>query len=116
MIVLLFLISELIIEVTANLFQIPISSNIRELFSFVLPILPLVITLLPLNRDNVSMQSVDILHTLATSALLCVLIFGSLLNICLGQSDYLAFLVISFINYRFFPICIQLVAFTQSWV
>lgn len=109
MIVLLFLISELIIKITTSLFEIAIPRGISELFSIALPILPLIITTLPLNKDNVSMQSVDIIHALATATLLCALIFGSLLYTYLGGLDYLTALVVSMLAIAFF-----LIAF--SWL
>ncbi len=109
MLVLLFLTSELIIECTSKLFHVPVINNIREVFRLALPLLPLIITVLPLRNENTRMMSVDILHALTTSTLISVLIFGSLLNMYLSGTDYLISLVQALL-------AIALFLFAISWL
>jgi len=107
--VLLFLTLELVLECTTRLFNIPISGNYRVLFSYVLPLLPLLIAALPVSSEDESLQSVDILHAFSTAALTGVLIFGSLLTMSLRGSDYLISLVQSLL-------VIALFLFFISWL
>ena len=88
LLVLLFLTLELLIECTTMLFQIPVLPSFKDLFSIVLPLLPLVIASLPKSGNDYRFQSVDILHALSTSTLIGILIFGSLLNMYLGGTGY----------------------------
>jgi len=50
--VLLFLTLELVLECTTRLFNIPISGNYRDLFSYALPLLPLLIAALPVSSED----------------------------------------------------------------
>lgn len=109
MLVLLFLTSELVIECTSKLFHVPVLGSIREVFRLALPLLPLIITVLPLRNENTRMMSVDILHALTTSTLISALIFGSLLNMYLGGTDYLISLVQTLL-------AIALFLFAISWL
>ena len=106
---LLFLTLELVLECTTRLFNIPISANYRDLFSYALPLLPLLIAALPVSSEDDSLQSVDILHAFSTAALTGVLIFGSLLTMYLRGSDYLISLVQSLL-------AIALFLFFISWL
>ena len=108
-IVLIFLTLELIIECTTMLFKIPVRPDIKNLFSIVLPLLPLVIATLPKSEESYSIQSVDILHALSTSTLIGVLIFGTLLNMYLGGIDYLSALIRTLIVFALF-------LFVISWL
>lgn len=109
LLVLLFLTLELLIACTTMLFRIPILPDIKNLFSIVLPLLPLIVATLPKSEDDHRFQSVDILHALSTSMLIGVLIFGSLLNMYLGGTDYLIALVQTLI-------VIGLFLFAISWL
>ena len=107
--VLLFLTLQLLIECNTRLFHISISGNFRDLFVFTLPVLPIIIAVLPVNTTDRSLQSVDIVHAFATATLIGVLIFGSLLNMYLGGTDYLIALVQTLI-------AIALFLFIISWL
>jgi signal transduction histidine kinase len=88
LLVLLFLTLELILGCTPQLFGIPITAGLRKIFSFALPVLPIVLVTLPAGRDDRGLQTVDIIHAFATATLIAVLIFGSLLKMYLGGTDY----------------------------
>ena len=90
MLVLLMLVSELLIPCTSGLFGVPISREVAGLFSVLLPALPLFITLIPVHAtDSRQIQSVDILHAIATAMLVTLLIVGSLLYMYRSHVEYL---------------------------
>lgn len=109
MVVLAFLTSELIIECTPHLFQVPVSSNVRDFFKITLPALPAFIILLPSPDKDIRLQSVDILHAIITSTLATLIIFGSLLNMYLSGTEYLTSLIETLLT-------IALFLFTISWL
>ena len=96
LVVLVFLVSQTIIKCTAMLFGLDISANISELFAYLLPILPLLILFMPVVPEK-STSSVDFLHATTASALVCLLIFGSLLYTFLSGTEYLTSLIYSLI-------------------
>lgn len=108
-VVLIFLTLELIIQCTTMLFKIPVEPEFKNMFSIVLPLLPLVIATLPISEESHSIQSVDILHALSTSTLIGVLIFGTLLNMYLGGTNYLSALIRTLIVFALF-------LFVISWL
>jgi signal transduction histidine kinase len=91
--VLTFLITELIIQCTPGLFAIEIQANVSGLFEILLPFLPLLIVFLPVRKPDTRIQSVDLQHALATSTMITLLIFGSLLNMYIGKTDYMLALI-----------------------
>lgn len=109
MVVLAFLTSELIIECTPHLFQVPVSHNVREFFKIALPVLPVFVVLLPSPDKDDRLQSVDILHAIITSTLATLIIFGSLLNMYLSGTEYLTSLIETLLT-------IALFLFTISWL
>ncbi|OGT70422.1 MAG: hypothetical protein A3I78_04440 [Gammaproteobacteria bacterium RIFCSPLOWO2_02_FULL_56_15] len=91
--VLVFLTSELIIQCTPGLFEIQIQISVSDLFEILLPLLPLMIIVLPVREADTRIQSVDLQHALATSTMITLLIFGSLLNMYISNADYMVSLV-----------------------
>jgi len=89
LLMLAFLVSELLIHVIPMLFIISIPANATEPFMIALPLLPLVSLLLPAGESGRRFQSVDIMHAIFVSALVTLLIVGTLLNMYLLHTDYL---------------------------
>jgi len=109
MVVLAFLTSELIIECTPRLFQFPVSVNVRHFFNVVLPALPVIVVLLTSPGKDIRLQSVDILHAIISSTLVTLIIFGCLLNMYLGGTEYLTSLIETLLTLALF-------LFTISWL
>ena len=109
MVVLAFLTSELILECTPNLFQFPVSANVRYFFKIALPVLPVFFVLLPSSGKDIRLQSVDILHAIITSTLATLIIFGCLLNMSLSGAEYLISLIETLLT-------VALFLFTISWL
>ncbi len=108
-VVLIFLTSELLISCTVPLFDIEISRNVSGAFSLFLPVLPLLITLIPVNENERSLDTVDFIHATTTTLLLSLLVVGSLLNMYRGETEYLISLVQTLI-------AIGLILFVISWL
>jgi len=108
MTMLVFLVSELIIICTPRLFNIELSERTSDVFKYIW-LIPLAITVLPYTKEQARIQSVDLQHALATSTLIAVLIFGSLLNMYISEVEYLTSLLQALI-------IIVLFLFTISWM
>lgn len=92
-IVLVFLTSELLITCTVSLFDIEISRNVSDAFSFILPFLPLTIVLIPSREHERSLHGVDFIHAITTALLISLLVIGSLLNMYRSGTEYLVALI-----------------------
>lgn len=93
MLVLIFLVIEILMRCTPMLFDIVLSSNTTNLFEILLPILPLIILVLPVGKDERRFQSVDFIHAISISMLTSLLVAGTLLNMYRTQTDYLNALI-----------------------
>lgn len=92
-IVLVFLTSELLITCTVPLFDIEISRNVSHAFSLILPFLPLMIVLIPVQGNERSLHGVDLIHAITTALLISLLVIGSLLNMYQSGTEYLISLI-----------------------
>jgi signal transduction histidine kinase len=88
MLTLVFLVFQILIRCTPMLFDIVITTNTRDLFQILLPILPLFILLLPVSKDENRFQSVDFVHAISLSTLTSLLVAGTLLNMYRNETDY----------------------------
>ncbi|MBI2969380.1 MAG: HAMP domain-containing histidine kinase [Gammaproteobacteria bacterium] len=89
LVVLAFLGLELVIPCTTMLFHIAVASNVKNLFQWLLPALPVVVAVIPSRTDDRSMRTVDILHSISAATLFTVLIIGSLLIMYRTGAEYL---------------------------
>ena len=92
-IVLVFLTSELLIACTVSLFDIDISRNVTSAFVLFLPLLPLLILFFPVNENERTLDTVDIIHATTTTLLIGLLVAGSLLNMYRDGTEYLTSLI-----------------------
>ena len=93
MLTMVFLVIEILMRCTPMLFIITLSSNITNIFEILLPIIPFLILILPIDKDERRFQSVDIIHAISISTLTSLLVAGTLLNMYRTQTDYLPALI-----------------------
>jgi signal transduction histidine kinase len=110
MLVLLFLVSELLIGCTTKLFGVEVPPGVTNLYSILLPIVPLVMIFSPVaseEREERNVVTVDILHAAMTALLISLLIFGSLLIMYRSGVDYMTALSQTLIAIGFFLFAIS---------
>ncbi len=107
MLTLVFLVFQILIRCTPMLFDIGITSNTNDLFRLLLPILPLVILLLPIGKDERRFQSVDFVHAISLSTLTSLLVAGTLLNMYRNETDYLSALILTLMMIGVFLLAIS---------
>ena len=107
MLTMVFLVFEILIRCTPMLFVIVMSSNITNIFEILLPIIPFLILVLPVDKDERRFQSVDFIHAISISTLTSLLVAGTLLNMYRTQTDYLPALIESLIVIGIFLLAIS---------
>ncbi|MGK0296414.1 MAG: hypothetical protein ACI9XC_000002 [Gammaproteobacteria bacterium] len=93
MLTLIFLVFEVLMRGTPMLFIIPIPTSINEIFEILLPTLPLIILVLPIQNEERRFQSVDFIHAISISTLTSLLVAGTLLNMYMTQTYYIIALI-----------------------
>jgi hypothetical protein len=107
MLTLIFLVFEILMRSTPMLFTIVIPSSITDIFKLMLPILPLIILALPIEKEDRRFQTVDIIHAIFISTLTGLLVAGTLLNMYRTETDYLIALVQTLIVIGIFLLAIS---------
>lgn len=90
---LVFLVIEILIRCTPMFFMISVSQNITEIFEYTLPVLPLMILILPVEKEERRFHSVDFIHAISISTLTSLLVAGTLLNMYRTETEYLVALI-----------------------
>ena len=93
MLTMVFLVFEILMRCTPMLFTITVPGNISDIFEFLLPLLPLIIILLPIEKGERRFHSVDFIHAISISTLTGLLVAGTLLNMYRTETDYLVSLI-----------------------
>ncbi len=109
LLLLAFLVSELLIRCTSELFNVEVPYSITGFFGVFLPCLPVFIALIPRQPRDLVLNAVDILHAIAGSTLVSLLMAGSLLNMYRSNIDYMGALLQSLI-------AISIFLFGISWL